>query len=40
LNPFTVYPERDFQSVTVISKIATFADIISTAIMAGGKKLW
>ncbi|MDI3543704.1 MAG: FAD:protein transferase [Candidatus Atribacteria bacterium] len=38
LNPFTGYPERDFQSVTVISKSATFADIISTAIMAGGKE--
>ncbi|HOQ67083.1 MAG TPA: FAD:protein FMN transferase [Candidatus Atribacteria bacterium] len=36
LNPFTGYPGRDFWSVTVVSKEATLADILSTAIMAGG----
>ncbi len=38
INPFTGYPGRDFQSVTVVGKEATFADILSTAIMAGGKE--
>ncbi|HXL01693.1 MAG TPA: FAD:protein FMN transferase [Candidatus Atribacteria bacterium] len=38
LNPFTGYPGRDFQAVTVISEEAVFADILSTAIMAGGKE--
>ncbi|HPZ81549.1 MAG TPA: hypothetical protein PK844_02400, partial [Candidatus Atribacteria bacterium] len=29
-------PGRDFWSVTVVSKEATLADILSTTIMAGG----
>lgn len=38
LNPFTGYPGRDFWSVTVVSKRATLADILSTVIMAGGRE--
>ncbi len=38
LNPFTGYPGRDFWSVTVVSKKATLADILSTVIMAGGRE--
>lgn len=39
LNPFTGYPGRGFQSVTVVSKEATLADILSTVIMAGGREV-
>ncbi len=36
LNPFTGYPEHDFSSVTIVYPHATEADVISTAVMAGG----
>jgi thiamine biosynthesis lipoprotein len=36
LNPFTGYPGRDFRSVSVVASRAILADVISTAVMAGG----
>ncbi|MEI6157882.1 MAG: FAD:protein FMN transferase, partial [Atribacterota bacterium] len=37
LNPYTGYPGRDFASVTIIDSNATEADVLSTAVMVGGK---
>ena len=36
LNPFTGYPGRDFRSVSVVASRAILADVISTAVLAGG----
>jgi len=38
LNPFTGYPGRDFRSVSVVAKRALVADVLSTAILAGGRE--
>ncbi|MCD6156259.1 MAG: FAD:protein FMN transferase [Candidatus Atribacteria bacterium] len=37
LNPFTGFPCRDFQSVTVVSAEGVLSDVLATALMAGGK---
>ncbi|MEN3185394.1 MAG: FAD:protein FMN transferase [Atribacterota bacterium] len=36
INPFTGYPEDDFRSVTVVAPSGVLADVLSTAILAGG----
>ncbi|MGC8778367.1 MAG: FAD:protein FMN transferase [Candidatus Caldatribacteriaceae bacterium] len=38
LNPVTGYPGRDFRSVTVVAPRALLADVLSTAILAGGRE--
>ncbi|BER92524.1 FAD:protein FMN transferase [Thermatribacter velox] len=38
LNPFSGFPCRDFQSVTVVSREAALSDALATALMAGGRE--